>query len=553
VGGGQEGTRSERLRAAAALAAYDSENTEWQKVRSDVVTALVSVDPTESNLWIAMLRPVGTQLVEPLEARYRDRRPVRDAERPLAALALADFLGDQPKKLTELILLADNDREFLPFLEALGSHRRACIDECRQILSQSPHSGAEPTVDAGWWKKQANAAICLLGFGEQERVWPLLKHSENPSLRSFIIDRLARLGADYRILLDRLEQESEPSIRQALILALGEFDSGKLSEQERRTFVNKLLPFYRNDADPGVHSAAGWTLAQYEAVDTVTRLDAELRKASFENAAAKDSGTNRRWFINSQGQTFILVDRPVHSLVGDKHSLMGDKRKPNRAASAYRFAIATHEVTVAQFLAFSASYVQIRRYAPEPDCPATTITWFAAAAYCNWLSRQEGIPKEEWCYEPNEKGDYAAGVKIPANFLRRRGYRLPTETEWQDVCEANTRADFSFGDPVELLPRYAWYVDNSHSRTWPVGSLRPNALGLFDMYGNVCEWCQGGLQPNAKRASGESETIKSDSNRVVCGGAFNDRPDGLHSPHFGDAKPSEHGFNIGFRPARTYP
>ena len=123
--------------AAAALAAYDPENAEWQKVRSDVVTALVSVDPTESNLWIIMLRPVGTQLVEPLEARYRDRRPVRDAERPLAALALADSLRDQPKKLTELIVLADNDREFLPFLEALRSHRSACVDECRQILSQS--------------------------------------------------------------------------------------------------------------------------------------------------------------------------------------------------------------------------------------------------------------------------------------------------------------------------------------------------------------------------------------------------------------------------------
>jgi hypothetical protein len=134
----KKGTSNARLRAAAALAAYDSENTEWQKVRSDVVTALVSVDPTESNLWIILLRPVGTQLVEPLEARYRDRRPVRDAERPLAALAIADYLKVEPKKLTELILLADNEREFLPFLEALSAHRRTCVDECRQILSQSP-------------------------------------------------------------------------------------------------------------------------------------------------------------------------------------------------------------------------------------------------------------------------------------------------------------------------------------------------------------------------------------------------------------------------------
>jgi formylglycine-generating enzyme required for sulfatase activity len=398
------------------------------------------------------------------------------------------------------------------------------------------------------WKKQANAAICLLSFDEQEQVWPLLKHSENPTLRSFIIDRMAHLGADRRILLDRLEKESDPSVRQALVLALGEFDAGKLSEQERRTSVNRLSAFYRNDPDPGVHSAAGWTLRQYDAVETVARLDAELQKAS-----TKDSGTKRRWLINSQGQTFILVDRPVHSPAGDKHSLMGAKRGPNRATSAYRFAIATHEVTVSQFMTFTGTYVQIRRYAPEPDCPATTITWFQAAAYCNWLSRQEGIPKEEWCYEPNEKGDYAAGMKIPANFLKRTGYRLPTEIEWQDVCEANADTSFSFGEPLELLQRYGWYQDNSHSRTWPVGSLRPNALGVFDMHGNVGEWCQDRWQPNAKRASNESETIKSDTDRVARGGAFNDKPDDVHSAHRSPVAPFEHGFNYGFRPARTLP
>ena len=84
--------------------------------------------------------------------------------------------------------------------------------------------------ETGSGRNRPTPPVCLLGFGERQSVWPLLKHSENPSLRSFIIDRLARLGADYRTLVDRLEQEADPSIRQALILALGEFDAGKLSE-----------------------------------------------------------------------------------------------------------------------------------------------------------------------------------------------------------------------------------------------------------------------------------------------------------------------------------
>jgi formylglycine-generating enzyme required for sulfatase activity len=542
----KSGTIGERRRAAAALAAYDSENTDWQKVRSDVVTSLVSVAPVESKQWTEMLRPVRTQLVEPIQARYRDRSPQRDSERQLAAAALADYLNDQPKKLTELILLADNDREFLPFLEALRSHRSACVDDFRSFLSQSPPSNAEPGIPDRFWKKQANAAVCLLGLGERETVWPLLKNSENPSLRSFIIDRLARLGADYNSLSDRLGQESDPSTRQALILALGEFDAGKLSERERQGLVEKLSALYRHDPDPGVHSAAGWTLRQCQSEKTVPRLDAELQMAS-----TKSGGTNGRWFINSEGQTFVVVNGPADFLMGDEKNT--GQGRPNKVTIARRFAIAAHEVTVTQFKKFTGGYARNRVFTPEADCPANSVTWFGAAAYCNWLSQQEGIPKEQQCYEKNEKGEYGPGMKIPADCLRRTGYRLPTEAEWEYVCRANTRTSFSFGEPEELLPRYTWYVDNSRSRTWPVGRLRPNALGVFDMHGNLWEWCQDRWEQTGERSSGASETVEQNSARALRGGAFSVHPSNLRSASRTDVQPDDRNSSIGFRPARTYP
>jgi formylglycine-generating enzyme required for sulfatase activity/tRNA A-37 threonylcarbamoyl transferase component Bud32 len=536
----------QKLRAACVLAKYDSTDAKWGRFREDVVTALVSVPPMESKPWIAMLRPVGTQLVEPLQARYRDRSPQRDSERPLLVAALAEYLRDQPKKLMELIVLADNDREFQPFLEALRPHRSACVEEFRPFLSQSPPADAKPEIRDGFWKKQANAAVCLLGLGEREVVWPLLKHSPQPSLRSFIIDRLTRLGTDSKSLSDPLEQETDASARQALILALGDFDVRKFSTDERQKLVVTLSGLYRHDPDSGVHSAVEWTLRQYQAADA---LDAELQKES----ATKEE-KDRKWFINSQGQTFVVVDVPVKDLA-----------TPIVKTIPYRFAMATHEVTVEQFQKFRSGYKSSRGvrpsrgvpvftdYAPQPDCPANGVSWYDGAAYCNWLSQQEGIPKVQWCYEVNDKGDYAAGMQIAADYVKRTGYRLPTEAEWEYDCRASTNTSFSFGDPEELLRRYAWYYENSHNRTWPVGRLRPNALGMFDMHGNAWEWCLERFDQEAQRSTSGSEAVRANQNRVLRGGMFGNPPLNVSSANRYGTGPANRGFNIGFRPARTYP
>jgi formylglycine-generating enzyme required for sulfatase activity len=537
------GTSSQRLRAAAALAAYDSGNPNWQKVRSDVVTALVSVTPTESRPWMVMLRPVGTKLVEPLQTRYRDRSPQRDSERPLAAAAIADYLKDQPKKLTELILLADNDREFLPFLEALRPHRNACVEEFRTLVRQFPPPTAKVDVRDAFWKKQANAAICLLGLDEREAVWPLLKHSPNPSLKSFIVDRLARLGADYRTLAERLEEEADPSIRQALILALGDFDAGKLSGQERESLVEKLLALYGNDPDPGVHSAARWALRRYQSDQAVIRLDAELQKNM-----ANEGGKNRHWFINSQGQTFIVVDGPVNFVMGDEANF-GEKK----ITITHRFAVDAHEVTVEQFRKFRSGYTPDTPYSPQPDCPANNVSWYDAAAYCNWLSQQEGIPKEQWCYEPNEQGQYESGMKILADYVKRSGFRLPTEAEWEYFCRAKTSTSFCFGEPEELMGKYAWYVHNSENRLWPVGCLRPNSFGAFDMHGNAWEWCQDGGRRDGKGKVGGSEMITNFVYRVMRGVTFTNQPRNIRSANRAPAEPGQSTYIGGFRPARTYP
>ena len=121
------------------------------------------------------------------------------------------------------------------------------------------------------------------------------------------------------------------------------------------------------------------------------------------------------------------------------------------------------------------------------------VNWYAAAAYCNWLSEQEGLPKDQWCYLRNQAGLYAEGMTIPADVLERTGYRLPTEAEWEYACRAGTMTSRYYGLSIALLDVYARYQANCHDHACPGGSLLPNDLGLFDMLGNVSEWCQDRL------------------------------------------------------------
>ena len=98
----------------------------------------------------------------------------------------------------------------------------------------------------------------------------------------------------------------------------------------------------------------------------------------------------------------------------------------------------------------------------------------------------------QWCYEiePGQSRGEVKVVRLRANYLSLQGYRLTTEAEMEYAIRAGAVTSRYFGETEDLLPKYAWHRQNSNEQPWPVGSLKPNDFGLFDVHGNVSTWCQ---------------------------------------------------------------
>ena len=283
---------------------------------------------------------------------------------------------------------------------------------------------------------------------------------------------------------------------------------------------------------------------------------------------------------------FATVKGPVEFRMGSPATERG--RTPDEVQRRVRiprsFAIATKETTVAQFKRFLDANPEVKarhaypnnpaqmaevmqRFSPDDQSPQIAVTWYEAAQYCNWLSKEAGLTESEWVYPP----DVRSGMSMPANYLQRIGFRLPTEAEWEYAARAGTTTARFFGDAEDRLGEYAWYsrnppqkrddpIDpNDPTRPRHVGTLKPNPLGLFDVCGNVWEWLHDRRQEfTAGEALVEDRedvvlTIDDQHARTRRGGSFAYGAYTMRSAHRGDVTyfPQQRRDNVGFRVART--
>jgi formylglycine-generating enzyme required for sulfatase activity len=192
--------------------------------------------------------------------------------------------------------------------------------------------------------------------------------------------------------------------------------------------------------------------------------------------------------------------------------------KPPHPVTVQEFYLGKYPVTQEQWQAVMGNNPS--KFSDTPQNPVERVSWNDCQEFCQKLSQMTG-----------------------------QTYRLPSEAEWEYACRAGTQTRYYFGDNENQLGDYAWYEDNSGSKTHPVGQKKQNPWGLYDMHGNVWEWCEDSWHPNYQGAptDGSPWNDNDSQKRVRRGGSWYNSPWNCRSAYRFNSDPGLRFINFGFR------
>ncbi len=569
----------------------DSWTMSGAKVRFNAMACLPSEDPR----WADHSQLVATHFVEQLQQSPEQFESLQmmfqGVRRPLFD-ALADNLPDAtPDELRLMLSIFRLDSSLARDRVARRMQRHEALGEDMGSDITSRKRGI----------RRANFCIVLLALGDPASFRQGLAANGDLTVRSYLVTRTSSVNLDPAVFVQWMKEEKDVTVCRAILLTLGGFPRESLGGEGLARLFDSITPHWREELsapedasadpqslvltptavkslldsldDPGQRSACEWMLRRWG-------FEGQLRAAVAFQAGSLQR-PDRQWYVSRHDHVMRVFDRARFQMGSPVEEPMHDRWESQHQREINRtFSVSVHEVTNRQFQRFAKAVHGKRRCDSRlvnnhPDCPVALVSWSDAAAYCNWLSAESGLDRSQWCYTETEtstpgqldnSGECYDPEQAPhvvmkpvEDFLSRDGFRLPTESEWEYACRATTNTPWSFGSTGNLLPVHAWCASNSGPdlRARSVGLKIPNDFGMFDMYGNVREWCHDffdvsyGLRTSASSADWhEDKGGPSDGeHRVLRGLAAGDPI--LARSAYREASPDHRGVAIGFRIART--
>ena len=400
-----------------------------------------------------------------------------------------------------------------------------------------------------------------MALGMDGAVWPLLRPSSDPSIRTAVIHGLSPMVTSPNEVITKSQTQEDVGIRRAMLLVAGELVGPLEDQSARSTALRKndpqaiaLLQLFRDDPDPGIHAAVEWTLQYYQ-------HDAEMAQINRELASTSPVG-ERQWYVNAQGHTLVVIPGPTQFMMGSPNAAAD--RAANEPWHSQRirhsYCLASCETTVEQFDRFLRDRggalidsFEIRQCAG--DSPRANVSWYAAAAYCNWLSEREGLPEDQWCYLPNAEGKYGPGMRmadglsgsprLSATDGSRMGIRVPRGDCDQSLLRRRARRGWI------AMPCFEQPPPANCSRWAPASRTTSDSLTCWATWPNGARTAINWLPPAKPRERAGVSWSTSKWARSFAAVRPGMRPSDVRSAARDQTAPGRRGPTIGFRVARS--
>lgn len=465
-----------------------SRHDQQQRLRSQVANTVNLLEKNRgvrARLLIEDLVDLPSKMVlADLDSRFAD---ADDIQKLPLAFALAEFGKPNVDYLIDQVPAASGE-DASNFAHALKHDRESSLEAI--------HARAKDCTSQEDWSQKTRLAVLSLYLGDESIAAEMLlggqdsseSEEHDPVQRTEFIALFPEFSGDLDELAEIVRDSQSPSLRSGISLAVGQ--AKDMSPQTLKTWSDLLKHWYKVAPDSGTHGSILWTLSQWN-------------QSLPEIAATRSPPPDRDWWHTQSSLRMVRipsgnVSSPDASLTIDHSFWISDREVPVTLFEEFNRELPEHLRAVPPALSFydktQSEFVEITP-SQRDNFPVTYASWEHAVLFCNWLSEKEELDPyylveslypEDW--EANPFADVPArGRRFSISIVPdANGFRLPTESEWEYACRAYSTTHFFCGDNGSRLSDYAVIDEKSPSFA---ASKQCNLWGLFDMHGNVAEWC----------------------------------------------------------------